>query len=116
VSNYWKDSEGVWRYVVDDEPVPGAVETDQGMLAPELHPSALIDTDGIAKMIVSEKHPDGILPATIYTYRSRGEVNFPEPLTHFGQTPVWSRAVIEHWLASRPGRGGRPRAEKGASM
>jgi hypothetical protein len=64
----------------------------------------LVDTSGAAALL-------GVEPTSVTRYRARRE-GFPEPLRHFGGAPVWTRAQILDWAASRPGRGaggGRPK-------
>jgi predicted DNA-binding transcriptional regulator AlpA len=65
----------------------------------------LVDTGEVADLL-------GIAPESVTRYRARG--GFPEPLRHFGGSPVWTRAQIAAFIESRPGRGaggGRPRKE-----
>lgn len=91
-----------WRYRWGDL-VPGAVDVwDEqarmsiGMLAPELHPDALLTINDVAALA-------GVAAASIVRYRQRGAV--PEPQGHIGRSPWWTRPVIDHWLATRPGHG-----------
>lgn len=68
----------------------------------------LVDTDGAARLL-------DVKAASVTRYRLR-DGSFPPPLVRFGRgtTPVWLRADIVAWQASRPGRGaggGRPRRE-----
>ena len=58
----------------------------------------LLDRDGVAKLLNVE-------PATISSYVSRGQM--PPPDLRLGSAPVWYRATIEAWTASRPGQGWR---------
>lgn len=63
----------------------------------------LLDSSAVAELI-------GVKPATIRTYRHRGDM--PPPDRTIGRTPVWLRDTIDRWLAERPGQGvggGRPR-------
>ena len=63
----------------------------------------LVDTSGAAEVL-------GVAPESVTRYRARG--GFPDPIRVFGGAPVWTRAQIEDYQASRPGRGaggGRPR-------
>jgi predicted DNA-binding transcriptional regulator AlpA len=71
-----------------------------GLWAPELTPSRLLGVSGVARLA-------GVSPATVTAYLSRRRM--PPPVTRVGNTPLWSRPVIHHWLASRPGQGARPR-------
>lgn len=52
----------------------------------------------------------GIKTATVYSYRTRGAFPAPDEVL-YGRTPVWRPETIDAWLASRPGRTGRPRKE-----
>ena len=117
---YTRGDDGVWRYPWGDV-VPGAsdltvgdlrclgsvpdgvdddapVDRVVGMAAPELQAGAMLTTVDIARFA-------GVSPATIATYRRRGEL--PEPQAVLGRTPLWSRPVVHHWLATRPGGGWR---------
>ncbi|MFP4148700.1 MAG: helix-turn-helix transcriptional regulator [Nitriliruptoraceae bacterium] len=69
-----------------------------GLMAPELHPLAMLTVGEIAEAT-------GVSKATIDSYRYRGYL--PEPQTVRGRTPLWTRPVIRHWLGSRPGSGWR---------
>lgn len=64
----------------------------------------LLDVAAVAALI-------GVTPSTVRKYRSDGRL--PEPHAVYGASPVWQRADIEAWHASRPGPnhglGGRPR-------
>jgi predicted DNA-binding transcriptional regulator AlpA len=71
-----------------------------GMWAPELSPARLLAVADVARLA-------GVTPATITAYLSRRRM--PPPVHRFGNSPVWSRPVIDHWLATRPGQGARPR-------
>ena len=42
----------------------------------------------------------GVARNTLTAYRSRGQVQLPEP-TYFGKFPMWKRAEIEAWAGSR---------------
>jgi hypothetical protein len=48
-----------------------------------------------------------VTPATITAYLARRRM--PEPVTRIGNSPIWTRPVIHHWLATRPGQGVRSR-------
>ena len=69
-----------------------------GMDAPELHVRAMLTIGDIADMME-------VAPDTVAAYRYRGYL--PEPQALIGRTPVWSRPIIRHWLATRPGNGWR---------
>lgn len=117
---YTRDDDGTWRYPWG-EVVPGARDLTVGDLrclgsrAAEAHPNAPVDH--VVGMDAPELQVDvvltigdvaalvGVSPATITAYRRRG--GFPEPQAVLGRTPVWSRPVVEHWMASRPGNGWR---------
>jgi predicted DNA-binding transcriptional regulator AlpA len=82
-------------------PVPVAewerrADVPLGLWAPELEPQRLLDVAGVARLL-------GVAPATVTAYLSRGRM--PAPVVRLGSSPVWSRPVIHHWLASRPGQG-----------
>jgi len=49
----------------------------------------------------------GIKPRTWSAYVARGQA--PPPVARIGNTPVWDRSHVEHWLANRPGQGSRRR-------
>lgn len=59
-----------------------------GMVAPELHPSALLGVADVAELI-------GVSPATVRAYLHRRQM--PPPVTRVGDTPMWSRPIIERW-------------------
>jgi predicted DNA-binding transcriptional regulator AlpA len=67
-----------------------------GLWAPELSATQLLGVSDVARLV-------GVSPATITAYLSRRRM--PAPLTRIGNSPVWSRPVIQQWLASRPGQG-----------
>ena len=117
---YTRDEHGTWRYPWGDA-VPGARDLTVGDLrclgtlpadvpddapvdhvvgidAPELRVDVVLTIGDVAELA-------GVSPATITAYRRRG--GFPEPQAVLARTPVWSRPVVEHWLASRPGNGWR---------
>lgn len=76
--------------------IPDAVwrEHDRviGMWADELHPSRILDTEGVARLVA--------LPAaTIRQYASRGRMAPPQG--YLGGSPWWSVPVIVHWQAVR---------------
>lgn len=47
----------------------------------------------------------GIQTASIYRYRSRGDL--PEPDEMIGRSPLWKVETIDAWLKDRPGHGWR---------
>lgn len=59
----------------------------------------------------------GLSAATLRGYAAAGRMPAPEPLPAGwpSDRPRWRQAVIDEWLAARPGRGapGRPRARRG---
>ncbi len=65
-----------------------------GMAAPELHVQLMLTVADVADLAHVSK-------ATIDSYRSRGTL--PAPQVQRGRTPLWSRPVIQRWLATRPG-------------
>jgi predicted DNA-binding transcriptional regulator AlpA len=71
-----------------------------GLWAPELNATRLLGVGDVARLV-------GVTPATITAYLARGRM--PAPATRIGNSPVWSRPVIQQWLASRPGQGVRVR-------
>jgi hypothetical protein len=71
-----------------------------GLWAPELTPTRLLGVAGVAELA-------GVSPATVTAYLSRRRM--PPAVTRVGNTPLWSRPVIHHWLAGRPGQGVRTR-------
>jgi predicted DNA-binding transcriptional regulator AlpA len=71
-----------------------------GLWAPELTATRLLDIGDVARLA-------GVTPATITAYLARGRM--PAPVTRIGNSPVWSRPVIQQWLTSRPGQGVRRR-------
>jgi|GEM_PF-1994192 len=77
---------------------PHAGDLIIGLLAPELHPMAMLTVGEIAEAADVSK-------ATIDSYRYRGYL--PEPQAARGRTPLWARPVVRHWLATRPGPGWR---------
>ena len=66
--------------------------------APELHVLALLTVGDLADAA-------GVSKPTIDSYRHRGYL--PPPQVVRGRTPLWSRPVVTHWLAQRPGAGWR---------
>jgi predicted DNA-binding transcriptional regulator AlpA len=80
-----------------------------GLVAPELMPERLLDTDAVARLCC-------VRPQTIATYLARGQM--PEPVARLGNSPLWSRAIVEYWLESRPGQGvnGGRRRRRGRSQ
>jgi predicted DNA-binding transcriptional regulator AlpA len=71
-----------------DERAPQPVAMD----APELHPHNLVGVDGVADLL-------GVTPGTVRSYVARGQL--PKPIARPGGSPVWPRALIERWLATR---------------
>jgi hypothetical protein len=71
-----------------------------GLWAPELTPARLLGVADVARIA-------RVTPATITAYLARRRM--PPPVARIGNSPVWSRPVIRHWLASRPGQGARSR-------
>jgi predicted DNA-binding transcriptional regulator AlpA len=63
-----------------------------GMLAPELHPLALLDLDDVARAA-------GVKPATVRAYLHRRQM--PDPVSRAGGSPMWTRPTIEGWLETR---------------
>jgi len=45
----------------------------------------------------------GVRPATVSTYRMRGQM--PQPNRKLGRTQLWRPQTIIEWHRSRPGRG-----------
>ena len=76
-----------------------------GLWAPELHPDAILDVHGVARLL-------GVSDQTVRAYVSRRLL--PDPCGHLMGSPWWTRPVITRWQATRPGRGaggGRPRKQ-----
>jgi hypothetical protein len=71
-----------------------------GLWAPELAASRLLGIGDVARVA-------RVTAATITAYLSGG--GMPPPVSRIGHSPVWSRPVIEAWLAGRPGQGVRRR-------
>ena len=71
---------------------PHAGDLILGLLAPELHVQALMTVADVARVA-------GVSKATVDSYRYRDEL--PPPQATSGRTPLWSRPVVRHWLASR---------------
>jgi hypothetical protein len=67
-----------------------------GVTAPELTLGMVLDVAAVAGRLRCR-------PATVTTYLARGQM--PEPQGRVGNTPVWSPAIIDRWVASRPGPG-----------
>ena len=63
------------------------------MAAPELQAGALMTLEAVAAAA-------GLSPASLAEYIRRGAC--PAPQVHMGRTPLWSRPVVAHWLATRP--------------
>ena len=77
---------------------PHAGDLIISLMAPELHPMAMLTVGDIAEAADVSK-------ATIDSYRYRGYL--PEPQAARGRTPLWARPIVIHWLATRPGSGWR---------
>lgn len=77
---------------------PHAGDLIISLMAPELHPLALLTVAEIAEAAEVSK-------ATIDSYRYRGYL--PEPQAARGRTPLWARPIVRHWLETRPGPGWR---------
>jgi hypothetical protein len=71
-----------------------------GLWAPELAATRLVGVADVARLV-------GVTPATITAYLARRRM--PAPVVRIGNSPMWSRPVIHHWLGGRPGQGVRPR-------
>ena len=71
-----------------------------GLWAPELISSRLLGVNDVARIAA-------VTPATITAYLARKRM--PPPVTRIGNSPVWTRAIVQQWLASRPGQGVRVR-------
>ena len=72
-----------------------------GLWAPELTASRLLGIGEVARMA-------GVSPATVTAYLARRRMRAPR-VTRIGNSPVWTRPIVQQWLASRPGQGGRGR-------
>lgn len=72
-----------------------------GMWAPELMADRMLDSEAVAKMAKMRAR-------TVANYLARGRM--PAPTIRLGGSPLWCRPVIMRWLATRPGRVGRPRS------
>lgn len=110
---YYRNEEGEWFYVFNDEPVPGAGDYYRDnprkveLAAPELFVHQMLDTDDVAEIL-------GVDRKTVSRMLSRGSL--PLPQFRLGNSPVWARPVIEHYQETRPGRGAnlRNRGKKAA--
>lgn len=106
-NGHYERRAGVWVYAATGEPVPGATDVKlpgrRGlfMQAPEIHPGALLTTDLVVELL-------GITAAGFRGMVSRGDG--PRPVFKYGNQPLWTRPIIDHWLATRPGKGGHNRA------
>ena len=69
-----------------------------GLWAPELTATRLLGIGDVARLA-------GVSPTTITAYLARGRM--PAPVSRIGNSPLWSRPIIQQWLASRPGQGVR---------
>lgn len=65
---------------------------------PNLLPPDMLTRDEAAALA-------GVTPQTWSEYVARGRA--PKPAAYIGRTPLWSRAEVEEWLATRPGQGAR---------
>jgi predicted DNA-binding transcriptional regulator AlpA len=66
------------------------------MFAPELHPADLLTASAIARLV-------GVTRTTVNAYHSRGQM--PPPVTTLNQRlPLWTRPVIDHWIARQTRR------------
>ena len=54
----------------------------------------------------------GVRPGTIASYAARGIMPAPSSCPCCDHYPTWSRAELESWQASRPGRGGQPKGSR----
>lgn len=63
----------------------------------------ILDRAGVADLL-------GVQPETVSVYRARTyKDSFPEPDGKIGGSAYWYRSTIEAWVATRPGKTGRPR-------
>lgn len=101
-NGHYTRTDGSWFYTLTGEPVPGAQDLRVGhrvvMDAPELHPAALLTIAQAAELA-------GVKADSWRRMVSRGLA--PEPVFRFESTPLWTRPIIVHWKARRPGTGGR---------
>lgn len=99
-NGHYTRKSGTWVYAATGEPVPGASDMRLGtrtvMVAPEVQPDALLTTEQVAELA-------RVKPESLRSMISRGEG--PAAVFKFGNQPVWSRPIIDHWMASRPRRG-----------
>jgi hypothetical protein len=99
---YYRNEQGEWFYIHNNEPVPGAGDHHRDnsrkveMAAPELLVHQMLDTDDVAAYA-------GIERRSVSRELSRGRL--PLPQARVGKSPLWARPIIEHWHANRPGRG-----------
>lgn len=63
---------------------------------------ARVTTAGAAELL-------GVSPGTVASYAARGIMPAPSSCDCCGYGPTWSRAELLAWMATRPGKGGRPR-------
>lgn len=68
------------------------------MVAGELKPAGHLTADEVAALL-------GIKASTWRSYVAREQA--PKPAGSVGRTPLWLRADVEGWAASRPGQGAR---------
>ncbi len=56
----------------------------------------------------------GITVETARTYGKQGRLPAPDVLVGLGDKAMrgWTAATVDAWLASRPGKGGRPRLKR----
>jgi hypothetical protein len=79
-----------------------------GIDAPELQPERLLTITHVAGLA-------GLAEMSIRRYIVPDRMSMPAPTVYVGATPCWVRPVIEHWLATRPGRG-RPDPGRGPEI
>jgi hypothetical protein len=96
--NYYRDTDGVWRYMINDRAVPHAIEDQLGMWAPELSAGRLLAIPDVAEILE-------VKPSAVRAYLSRQVAGMPAPVARFGDAPVWPRPVILAWHNQRPRRG-----------
>jgi hypothetical protein len=96
--NYYRDPGGVWRYTINDRPVPRASEDQLGMWAPELCAGRLLAIPDVAEILQ-------VKPSAARAYLSRQVAGMPAPVARFGDAPVWPRPVIVAWHSQRPRAG-----------
>jgi predicted DNA-binding transcriptional regulator AlpA len=85
---------------------------------PEAESDPYLDTVEVAQMI-------GVTYHTVRFYLQQARANrkagtpkpadLPEPDRVFGRAPAWRRSTIEAWVATRPGKPGRPSTRRSAN-